>query len=188
MFVKGTAFLARQVQISEQFGKERWERFLAELAEAHHYFEDAIFPTSKIPLDVFLAFQDQLVEHFFDGDPAAHEVLGAAAAEWALTRGPIEGMLERPDDYSTFIAEATEKIWQRYFDFGEIGAQLDGERIDLTITGLPVAHPYFERSLPGYLRKTLELIGAADPRCKVEPTTADGTLRLRLATGGWKPR
>ena len=188
MIVKGTAFLARQVQLSEQFGQERWDQFLAVLAEEHHYFGDAIFATSKIPLDVFLSFQDALVEHFFDGDVAAHRQMGERAAEWALTRGPIEGVLERPDDYGTFIAETTKRVWQRYFDFGRIEARLADDRIEIVITALPQAHPYFEISFVGYLLKTLELIGAREPRCEVEPTTADGTLTFHFTTGGWQPR
>lgn len=185
MHVKGTAFLARQIQISAEFGADAWEEFAAGLAREHHYFEDAIYPTSKIPLAIFLKLQDEIIEHFYCDDEDAHRRLGYMAAEWALTRGPMESMIQERGDKRQYILEIARKAWRRYFDFGDVTIGFHGDDIHLTIVELPLSHPYFERSIAGYLEKVMALMGALDPVCEVVPTNSASSVLFRCRPGGW---
>ncbi|MBW2533443.1 MAG: hypothetical protein JRI55_18270 [Deltaproteobacteria bacterium] len=186
MHVKGTAFIARQIQVSEQFGEDAWRAFIEDLANEHHYFEDAIYPTSKIPLAIFLKVQDRIIERFYGGDEEAHRRLGYRAAEWALTRGPMESLLEERGDKRQYILDIVRKAWRRYFDFGDVTVAFEGDDILLTIVELPLSHQYFERSIAGYLEKTMSLMGAERPACEVVPTNSESSVLFRCNPGGWR--
>ena len=162
MRVKGAAFLARRREIIEQFGQERWERFRRELAERDPLFDDALFLTSRVPLDTFLRMHEALVSEFYGGDERSYFESGRAAASWALVSGPYAKAFAAGGDARELMTTVPAKLWRTYFDFGRFEVAIEGDEILVDVTGLPREHAYFELAVAGYMERALELLGARE--------------------------
>lgn len=157
MEIKGTAFLSKRQQIIRMHGEERWNVFLAELRRKHPFFVQYILSTTLIPVDTFLAFMDELLVQFFDGDERAYWEMGARSADWALTEGPYQFFAADPD-IPRFIL-GMERLWSIYFSTSTLRLGFDGRCVAAQASGLPVWHGYFEYMVMGYLQRAFELVG-----------------------------
>ena len=94
MDVKGTAFLARKVMLIEEIGEERFNQLVSEMARKEPIFSHPIHATTLIPLRVFVAFNDALIDELYGGDRSAYLRFGEKSAEYALTIGPYKRIRE----------------------------------------------------------------------------------------------
>jgi hypothetical protein len=58
MNVKGTVFITGKTAITAVFGEERWNSFMAKLAETDNFFSKIIMSVTPIPVDKFILFLD----------------------------------------------------------------------------------------------------------------------------------
>ena len=178
MDAKGVAFLARKSLIGEQFGKEKWEAFLAEQAEREPYFKTAVLPTTLIPIDIFLRFNEEIIARFFRGDEKAYLVVGEKTAEYSLVDGPYKTYL-KSHDYQRLVEDSIPKLWLKFYTDGRVETTYSKGGAEATIMDLPVKHPYFEFAVVGYMKKTLELAGAKGVRFKkVDDETTHYTFKF----------
>ncbi|HZU82207.1 MAG TPA: hypothetical protein VE987_04790 [Polyangiaceae bacterium] len=156
--IKGTSLVARREIITRQFGADAWTRLVDDMARAYPYFRSPLVAASLVPVREFLAFHDELVRRFFNGDPNVYFRLGEESARWALTKGPYAKFLRRKD-VAAFV-DSIPSLSSAYWEQGTTSyfARLDGRVVELEVTGLPEWHPYFEYLVVGYIRTALEML------------------------------
>ncbi len=186
MFVKGTAIIARREQISSQFGKDRWLTFMDTMAQMDPAFGDTIYVTSKISLESFLAFNQALVDTFFPDEEDAYTTMGLESAQWALTSGPYARLLESSQPpIEGFFKQIPSEVWSKYYDFGSMEISTRDNTVSAKITGIPIRHAYFEKTLVGYMQRAVELLGGINPKVEIVPCDEPGTLCFKLNCDGW---
>lgn len=159
MNIKGTAFVAGKVSLTDNFGEERWNSFLAKLAAKDKYFGQMIMSVTIIPLDKFIVFLDEILKEFFNNDSKIYWLFGMASAKYALSKGGPYHSYLLSKDVKQFVESAMPKLWITYFDGGKLDARFDNNVVHLMITGLPVKHVYFEYLVMGYLQQALRVFG-----------------------------
>lgn len=159
MFVKGTAFIARRALITERIGESAFDRFVEEVKDDIPTFATPILPSTQIPADDFLAFNDRVVARFFRDDARMHWTFGEKSADWAFSKGPYKAFFQSRD-YRRFVASG-QALWKAYYSDGDFHVDLseDGHVVDVTLTS-PVCHVHFEYSVMAYVKRGLELTGA----------------------------
>ncbi len=163
MEVKGMAFAARQKAVVQEFGEARWNQFIKKLAKKDSFFANAIFPSTMIPVASFLTFVDAMVKEFYGRDIQVHWRMGESSAEWSLKEGPYQAFLQARD-LASFVHTTFPAIWRAYYTEGKLEGRLEGNSIRVIISELPVNHPFFELSVMGYVKKTIELFGIKEPQ------------------------
>jgi hypothetical protein len=68
MKVKGTIYTTTKATVIEAFGEERWNSFMAKLAEKDKYFKNVIMSVTLIPLDKVIVLLDELINECFNND------------------------------------------------------------------------------------------------------------------------
>jgi hypothetical protein len=158
MEVKGTAFLARKVMLTEEFGEDRWNGFLRELSARQPIFGEPIHATTLIPMPVFVAFNDAAAITFYGGDPCAFLRFGEKSAEYALVLGPFKRIRET-NSVAVFV-ESARFIYQSYYTAGRAEGSLEGDIADLKLLAVPAEHRhlFLEQASAAYIRRGMELI------------------------------
>jgi DNA-binding CsgD family transcriptional regulator len=158
--VRGLAMLTRKVIVTRQFGVDAWLLLYRDIAGAHPFFRSLITSESLIPLADYLAFHDELVRRFYNGDDSSHFALGRESARWALVDGPCKAFLEQKD-LRGFVGSFP-RFWDTYFSETKSRSQasLNGESVEFKAFDLPQWHPYFEHFVMGYMTEVLEMFCA----------------------------
>jgi hypothetical protein len=160
MNVKGTAFVTGKVTITEGFGEERWNAFMAKLATKDKYFNNMIMSVTLLPVDKYILFLNELIKEYFNNDEKVYWMFGMVAAKYALTSGgPYKSYL-LTKDIKQFVEQGMPKIWSTYFDGGIFTTKFENHVVHLKITGLPVRHVYFEYLIMGYFKQALKIFGS----------------------------
>jgi hypothetical protein len=189
VFIKGTAVIARQEQIRRRFGEDRWRAFMRGMAERFPEFGDNIFVTSRISVESFLAFQEEIVAAFYGGEDDPYFRIGAEAAQWVFTEGPYSRLVERRDlGLDALLAEIPAEIWSKYYDFGAMSVTPGERSARVLITGIPVEHPYFHRTAAGFMQRTFELFGATGVAVGESPGAEPGSRLFLVTFESWAPR
>ncbi|HTY08055.1 MAG TPA: hypothetical protein VMF29_02700 [Candidatus Edwardsbacteria bacterium] len=161
MDAKGVTFLARKKLIAGQFGADKWEPFIAALAKREPYFKTGILPTTLIPIDAFLRFNEAVLKTFYRGDERGYIAMGETTAEYSLLEGPYKTFLWN-HDYQSLIEDSIPKLWKKFYSAGRVEASYFRGGAEALIRDLPVTHPYFDYAVVGYMKRALELGGAVD--------------------------
>ena len=159
MNVKGIIYLTGKTAIIKVFGEEPWNSFIPKLAAKDKFFSNVIMPITRVPLDKFILFLDELVKEFFNNDMMQYVTFGKVAAQFALSE---EGMYKSyllTKDTKQFIESVLPKLWSTYFDEGKATALFENNIVHLKITGLQIKHYYFEQLLMGYFQKAIKIFG-----------------------------
>jgi hypothetical protein len=155
MKVKGSTLLSRRAMFAERIGADVYDEFVVDFAAAHRTFPQPMLATTLVPVDVFLAFNDELVHRFFGGDPKRiFADIGILSADYFSTTGPYVSLFARGDHMQIWSAMPT--IWKNLYSEGEARIRSEGEWLDLELD-CPVAHVYFEISTIAFVRHALEL-------------------------------
>jgi len=64
MNIKGTAFTIAKASISQAFGEDRWNAFMARMAQKDSFYKNVIMSITPIPIEKHLAFLDEMVKEF----------------------------------------------------------------------------------------------------------------------------
>jgi len=159
MNVKGTAFINAKSTVTEGFGKERWDAFLAKLASKDNYFNDEITPLTLLPVNKYIMFLNELIDEYFNNDEKVYWMFGMVAAKYAFSPGgPYKSYLFTKD-LKQFVELGMPKIWSSYFDGGIFTEKFENNVVHLKITDLPVKHVYFEYLIMGYFKQALKIFG-----------------------------
>lgn len=159
MHVKGSFFVARRAYIAQQFGEDRWARFIEDLAVREPVFREPLLVTSTIPVTAYLAFQEELARELFGGREEAYWTFGEKSAEWALSEGPYKNLRNNPHTLKKFVEQFLPLIWSAYFTEGRLSAMLLDEVVEIRIHELPVVHVSFEYCVIGYAKRSLQMLG-----------------------------
>jgi len=159
MNVKGIIYLTGKTAIIGVFGEEPWNAFMVKLAAKDKFFSNVIMPITRVPLDKFILFLDELVKEFFNNDMMQYVTFGKVAAQFALSE---EGMYKSyllTKDTKQFVESVMPKFWSTYFDEGTVTTIFANNVAHLKITGLQFKHLYFEYLIMGYFQKALKMFG-----------------------------
>ncbi len=157
--VKGTAYLARLKLLQEKLGDQGAADFVSRYRVGHPEFPEKVLPTTRLPIEMFLAFTDAIVGQVYDGDVGSLWEVGERSAEWSLQAGPYKNLLDL-GEVERFVKRAP-VIWSNFFDEGSARADMQDGTVELWIEHLPpgLSHPYLEFSVVGYFRRGIELLG-----------------------------
>jgi hypothetical protein len=158
MDVKGTAFLARKVMLIEEIGEDRFNQIVSEIAKKEPIFERPIHATTLIPMGVFVAFNDALIDQLYGGDRTAYIRFGEKSAEYALMIGPYKRIRET-NSVAVFV-DSARFIYQGYYTAGRAEGTFQGDVAELRLHGVPSEnhHLYLEYASAGYLRRGIEIM------------------------------
>ncbi len=165
MEVKGVAFLARQMLVVKDHGEAAWRTFISQYAEKEPIFAQTVMPVTRLPVEAFLRFNEELLQRFYGGDPKAYWQFGVSSAEYALIRGQLKTMFATGDCRRFLLF--TPGIWRGYFTGGELQVRPEVEYTELRITGVPWPHLYFELSVMGFAAGGLQVLGVSNLRHEV---------------------
>jgi hypothetical protein len=174
MNVKGTFFVTTKATVTEAFGPERWNKFMARLAAKDKYFKDnVIMSITLIPLDKCILLFDELIDECFNGDKnASYVMFGMIGAKFALSPGGPYQSLMLTKDLKQFVESGLPKIYATYFDGGSVTAKLENNVVYVRITGFPIKHVYYEKLLMGYYKQVLKVFGKRSTATMVRSLTA----------------
>jgi hypothetical protein len=158
MNVRGVAFLARRSMGIAEHGPAAWTGLMQKVTAKYPIFKQELSPISLIPAEDFIGFNELLIATFHGGDRRAYWTFGQQSAVWSLTQGPNKS-LWKPGEYRRFMFSGS-AVWASYFDAGAFKVVGAKGYTDVTITEVPVPHPYFELAVMGYLAGGLAQLGA----------------------------
>jgi hypothetical protein len=159
MNVKGTFYVITKTAMIAAFGEERWNSFMAKLAEKDKYFKNVIMSITLIPVGKLIILFDEMCKEFFNNDRMQYSMFGKVGAQYALSpEGPYKSyMLTK--DIKQFIESVLPKLWSTYFDEGIPATLFENNVAHLKITGLQIKNLYFEYLIMGYFQKALKMFG-----------------------------
>jgi hypothetical protein len=174
MNVKGTFFVTTKATVTEAFGEERWNKFMARLAAKDKYFKDnVIMSITLIPLDKCIILFDELIDECFNGDKnASYVMFGMIGAKWALSPGGPYQSLMLTKDLKQFVESGLPKIWSTYYDGGSVTTRFENNVVHVKIAGFPIKHSYYEKLLMGYYKQALKVFGKRSTATMVRSLTA----------------
>ncbi len=168
MTVKGSAFLARRFLVVKELGDlhgvTRAGQMFDEVVAAVPTLPSPILASTPIPMEHYLAFQDELLRRHFNNDPRAFFRFGAASAEWSLTAGPYRRLLDDRD--LAALASQGAIHYRNYYDKGASKTSLEGDHVVQHTWGVPVPfrHLFLEYATVGYFKRALEMVSAVQIR------------------------
>ena len=173
MNVKGTFFVTTKATVTEAFGQERWNKFMARLAAKDKYFKDTVIMSiTLMPLDKCILLFDELIDECFNGDKNAYVMFGRLGAKWALSPGGPYQSLMLTKDLKHFVESGLPKIWSTYFDGASVNAKLENNVVYIRITGFPIKHEHYEKLLMGYYKQVLKVFGKKSTETMIRSLTA----------------
>lgn len=173
MNVKGTFFATTKATVSEAFGEERWNKFMARMAVKDKYFKDTvIMSVTLIPLDKCILLFEELIDECFNGDKNAYVMFGRIGAKFALSPGGPYSSLMLTKDLKQFVEISLPKIWATYFDGGSVTARLENTTVYIKITDFPMKHVHYEKLLMGYYKQVIKVFGKKSVETMVKSITA----------------
>jgi hypothetical protein len=158
MHVRGVAYLAREGLLQQEFGAQKWAAFLSGMRPRVAFLNAPILPVSRLPVDEFLALNQEIVRVFYGGDESVYWVFGEQSGEWAL-QNQLKGLFSKGE--ARKFLQFTPKIWSSYFDGGQLTAEVAPAHVDIRIFDVPVKHIYFEASVVGFAKGGLRALGAS---------------------------
>jgi hypothetical protein len=172
MNVKGTVFTTTKATVTEAFGEQRWNSFMAKLAEKDKFFGNVIMSITLIPLEKTIFFFDELIKDCFNNDKNSYVMFGMIGAKFALSPGGPYSSFLLTKDLKLFVESVLPKIWTTYYDGGSTSAKLEGNIIYVKITGFPIKHVYYEKLLMGYYKQAIKVFGKKTNATMVRSLTA----------------
>ena len=151
MNVKGTIYTTTKATVIEAFGEERWNSFMAKLAEKDKYFKNVIMSVTLIPLEKVIVLFDELIKECFNNDKNSYLMFGMVGAKFALSPGGPYNSYLLTKDIKQFVESGLPKIWSTYYDGGEVTARLENNVVHVKITGFPIKHFHYETTSYGLL-------------------------------------
>ena len=159
MNVKGIFYVVTKNTMTAAFGEERWNSFMAGLAEKDKYFGKVIMSITPIPVEKLIIIFDEMCREFFDNDKMQYEMFGKVGAKYALSAdGPYKSFM-LIKDIKQFVESILPKVWSMYFDGGVATAQLENNIVHIKITGLQIRNIYFEYLVMGYFQQAIKVFG-----------------------------
>ncbi len=161
MNIKGTFFTITKSTVIAAFGIEKWNKFMAKMAEKDPYFKDTVIMTiTLVPVEKSIMLLDGVIDEFFNGDRMNSYILfGRIAAKFALSEGGFYHFLMQTKDVKTFVENHLPKIWSIHFDGGSVNARLDNNMIYISINDFPVKNQYYENFIMAYYKQVLKIYG-----------------------------
>ena len=159
MNVKGTFYVVTKTAMIAGFGEERWNSFMARLAEKDNYFSKMIMAITLIPVEKLIIIFDEMCNEFFNSDYNQYMMFGKVGAKYALSPEGTYKSYMLTKDIKQFVESSMPKIWSIYFDGGKATALFENNVVHFKITGLQIKHLYFEYLIMGYFQQALKIFG-----------------------------
>jgi hypothetical protein len=159
MKIKGSFYVTTKTAMTAAFGEERWNSFMAKLADKDNYYKNMIMSITLIPVEKLILIFDEMCKEFLNGDYSQYSMFGKVGAKFALSpEGPYKSYL-LTKDIKQFVDFALPKLWSTYFDGGTVTTRLENNIVHFKITGVEFKHYYFEQCLMGYFQQALKVFG-----------------------------
>lgn len=159
MNIKGTAFTTAKVTITQAFGEERWNAFMAKMAEKDSYYKGMILSIALIPVEKHLFFLNELIKEFFNNDKKLFFMFGKVAAKFTLSPGGSRQSFLLSKTLKQFVVVGMPQIWTSLYDESVLNANLENNIVHIKITQIPINSVDFEFMTVGYLKQALKIFG-----------------------------
>jgi hypothetical protein len=159
MNVKGIIYLTGKTAIIKVFGEEPWNSFIPKLAAKDKFFSNPIMSITRVPVEKFILFLDELVKEFFNNDMMQYVTFGKVAAQFGLSPEGMYKSYRLTTDKKKIVDVIVPTLWSTYFDEGIITAKFENNVAHFKITGLKFKHRYFEYLIMGFMQKSLKIYG-----------------------------
>ena len=159
MNIKGTAFVTAKVTISQAFGEERWNSFMAKMAEKDNYYKGMILSIALIPVEKHLFFLDELIKEFFNNDKKQFLMFGKVGAKFTLSPGGSRHAFLLSKNLKQFVEVSMPQIWTSLYDESVLTAILENNIAHIKITQIPIKSVDLEYLTVGYFKQALKIFG-----------------------------
>jgi hypothetical protein len=164
------------------FGDERWNSFMAKLAQKDNYFSNMIMSVTIVPLEKVMIFFDEMNKEFFNNDKGAYSLYGKMGAKSLLSPGGPHQAYMLTKDINHFVKFTLPKIWAIFFDAGVFTTKFENNIVHIKITGIDIKNFDFENLVMGYNQQALKIFGRKSVAKRVRSFSAgDDDLYFQLA-------
>ena len=175
MNVKGTVFTTTKATVIEAFGDQRWNSFMAKLAEKDNYFKNnLIMSITLVPLEKVMIFFDEMNKEFFNNDKAVYAMYGKMGAKSLLSPGGPHQAYMLTKDINHFVKYVLPKIWSIFFDAGVFTTKFENNIVHIKITGVDIKNFDFENVVIGYNQQAVKIFGRKSVAKRVRSLSAGG--------------
>jgi hypothetical protein len=172
MNAKGNIVGLTRTNIIAGFGEERWNSFMAKLAQKDNYFSKLIMSVTIFPVDKVMIFFDEVGKEFFNNDKALYLMHGKMGAKAALLPGGPHHAYMLTKDIDHFVKNILPKIWSAFFDAGVFTAKFENNTIHIKITGISIKNFDFENLVIGYNQQAVKIFGRKSVAKRVRSLSA----------------
>jgi hypothetical protein len=142
------------------FGEERWNSFMAKLAQKDKYFKDnVIMSVTIVPVEKVMIFFDEMNKEFFNNDKGAYSLYGKMGAKSLLSPGGPHQAYMLTKDINHFVKLVLPKIWEIFFDTGVFITKFENNIIHIKITEIDIKNFDFENIVIGYNQQAVKIFG-----------------------------
>jgi len=173
MNVKGTFYVVTKTAMTAGFGEERWNSFMARLAEKDNYFSKMIMAITLIPVEKLIIIFDEMCNEFFNNDRMQYMMFGKVGAKHALSLDGSYKSYMLTKDIKQFVDFVLPKLWSTYFDGGAVTARLENNVIHIKITGIQIKNLYFEYIVMGYYQQAIIIFGKKSVAKQIRGISSD---------------
>ena len=159
MNAKGNIIVITRNNMIAGFGDERWNSFMAKLAQKDKYFSNIIMSVTLVPVGKVMIFFDEMNKEFFNNDKGAYSLYGKMGAKSLLSPGGPHHAYMLTKDINHFINNILPKIWAIFFDTGVFVTKFENNIIHIKITGIDIRNFDFENLVMGYNQQALKIFG-----------------------------
>lgn len=176
MNAKGNIVVITKNNMIAGFGEQRWNTFMAKMAERDKYFKDAvIMSVTLVPVVKIMIFFDEMCREFFNNDKAVYAMFGKLGAKSLLEPGGPHQAYMLTRDLNHFVANILPKIWAIFFDAGVFASKLENNIVHIIITGITIKNHDFENLVMGYNQQALKIFGRKSVAKRVRSISAGDT-------------
>jgi len=172
MNAKGNIVFLTKANIIAGFGEERWNSFMAKLAQKDNYFSNKIMSVTLFPVEKVMIFFDEVGKEFFNNDKALYLMHGKMGAKAALSPGGPHHAYMLTKDINHFVKNILPNIWSIFFDAGVFTTKFENNIIHIKITGIDIKNFDFENLVIGYNQQAVKIFGRKSVAKRVRSISA----------------
>ena len=170
---KGNIIVITRTNMIAGFGDERWNSFMAKLAQKDRYFKDnVIMSVTIVPLEKVMIFFDEMNKEFFNNDKGAYSLYGKMGAKSLLSPGGPHQAYMLTKDINHFVKFVLPKIWEIFFDTGVFITKFENNIIHIKISGIDIKNFDFENLVIGYNQQAVKIFGRKSVAKRVRSISA----------------
>ncbi len=172
MNAKGNIIVITRTNMIAGFGEERWNSFMAKLAQKDKYFSKMVMSVTLVPVEKVMIFFGEMGKEFFNNDKSVYSMYGMMGAKSLLSPGGPHQAYMLTKDINHFVKYVLPKIWTIFFDSGVFTTKFENNVVHIKITGVEIKNSDFENIVMGYNQQALKIFGRKSVAKRVRSISA----------------